>query len=258
MLITETELNKLIKKALKILRKNYSCPGEDGLSYKSLKKETALHFLEIAKKFNEIIKGEGKFSEPRAVKIIDAHKNVRTIYVYNIYDRVIQQCVRLLINSTVKSKISDRVLSHKTGFDLTKKIKELLYSSENIESVLRLDIANYYSSINKEILYEMLLNIGISEVLVSTIRSSFDHCEDGIPTGNCLSPMLSDFYLTPIDSLFERDYVRFSDDMFFAMEDSRAVDTFIGKITPVLEGLKLKANKSKQQIITDRNIKNIL
>ncbi len=258
MIFTETELNNLIKKAIKILRKNYSCPGEDGLSYKSLKNEPTLHFSAIRKRFIEITKGENKFLKPKAVNIVDAHKKERTIYVYNIYDRIIQQCVRLLISSSVKSKMSDKVLSHKTGIDLKKKIKELLYASEDTELVLRLDIQNYYSSINKEILYGMLINIGVSEVLVSITRASFSHCEDGIPTGNCLSPILSDFYLTPIDLLFENGYTRFSDDMFFTIKNLVEVNEIFDKVTPILTNLKLKINESKQQIIRDKNIENIL
>jgi hypothetical protein len=154
--------------------------------------------------------------------------------------------------------MSDKVLSHKTGIDLKKKIKELLYASEDTELVLRLDIQNYYSSINKEILYGMLINIGVSEVLVSITRASFSHCEDGIPTGNCLSPILSDFYLTPIDLLFENGYTRFSDDMFFTIKNLVEVNEIFDKVTPILTNLKLKINESKQQIIRDKNIENIL
>lgn len=258
MTIAETELNKLIKKALGILRKNYSCPGEDGVSYKSIKKEYLFHISEITKRFEDILNGKRQFSKPRGVEIIDAHKKERLIYVYNIYDRIIQQCVKLLINSIVKSRISEKVLSHKTGIDVNVKIKEFLYASENIESVLRLDVENYSSNIDKEILFEMLTSIGVSKVLVSTIKASFLHCENGIPAGNCLSALLSDFYLSPIDLLFENGYARFSDDMFFAIKHSEEVNAIMDKITPVLTNLKLKINKSKQEIITDRNIENIL
>jgi len=258
MTITETEKIKLVRKALRILRKNYGCPGEDGISYKLIKKEPLFHFSEITKKFEEILNGEKQFSKPRKIDIIDAHRRERTIYVYNIYDRIIQQCIRLLINSIVKSNISEKVLSHKKGIDLSKKVKELLYASENVNVILRLDIENYYLSINKKILFEMLLNIGISKVLVSTIEASFLHCEQGIPVGNCLSPILSDFYLMSIDSLFEKDYARFSDDMFFSIKHSRDADLFIEKITSTLANLHLRLNESKTLLIYDRNIEGIL
>lgn len=242
MTISETELNKLIKKALKILRKNYSCPGPDNISYKLIKKEPLLHFSNIAKMFEQVVVGEEQFSIPRQVKIIDAFKKERIVYVYNIYDRVLQQCIKLLIESTCYSVLSKSVLSHRRGVNINNEFKKL-YLSPNF-NLLEFDIKDFFSSINKEILFNKLLTIGVSQSLVRSIKKSFFHSQNGIPAGNCLSPLLSDIYLLQFDENIMHPFVRFNDDYFINIRTDNML-LFMKNIVKLLKSIELEINPSK-------------
>lgn len=247
-MFSEEELNKLIKRAIKILRKNYSCPGSDGISYKMIKEEPSLHYPMIIKRIMEITFCEGQFLYPKEVKIIDYFKKERIIYVYNIYDRIIQQCIRLIIQQKCNSYLSQNVLSYRRGIKIVKRKESFINESLiNKNDLLELDIKHFYMSIDKEILYKKLEEINISNCIINLIKKSFLHCEVGIPTGHCLSPILSNLYLTQVDVLINTPFLRFSDDYIVNLTGENPL-LFIKNIEKVLREINLEINLTKSKL----------
>lgn len=245
MMVSEIELNKLIKKAVKILRKNYGCPGSDGISYKMIKEEPSLHYSIITKKIMEIVFGEGQFSFPREVKIIDYFKHERIIYVYNIYDRIVQECIKLNIQQKCNSFLSENVLSYKRGINVAQR-KECFINESKVhaDDILEFDIKHFFMSIDKDILYRKLEEINVSNCIINLIKKSFSHCKDGIPTGHCLSPLLSNLYLSQVDTIIDKPFLRYCDDFIVNLKGEDAL-IFIENIKRALREINLEINLTK-------------
>lgn len=245
LLNTYQDITKLIRKAIKISKRNYGCPGVDGIAYRNLKSDTAFHLKKIENVFYNYLDN----ARPRQISIKESDLKIRNVFVYSIYDRIAQQCVKILISKKINNNISNNVLSNKRGIDFEKIIKNLLSGSQCGKMVLKIDIENYYYSIKKELLYELLLKANIEHELVIAVKNSFSHCENGIPPGNVLSPMLASFYLKKIDDFIGNNFIRFGDDIYIFINSISEVKEVIKDISVQLESLYLRINEDKIKIV---------
>jgi len=212
----------------------------DGVSYRDIKRSRLHHFLKIQEMWNENIMGT-----PHYMSIYESEIKRRNVYVYNIYDRIIQQCIKIFIEPIINKEISDNVLSNKKGIDFEKIVSNLLVTSHIKKPILKIDIENYYASINCEKLIIMLHEIGIDKSIVLKIQASISHCENGLPPGNCLSPLLANFYLTPIDKVLNDNYVRFGDDIYIFLDAIIEAGSIMNKMEVLLHEMGMKINQSK-------------
>ena len=106
---------QIYKKAIKILKRNYGCPGKDGLRLSEIKKDYFTH-LDILQELiysGEIFKQKNFYR----TQITDYTGQKRNIFVYNIYTRWYQQCIRILIEKEISHLIHPYVYSYKRNFN---------------------------------------------------------------------------------------------------------------------------------------------
>lgn len=109
---------------------------------------------------------------------------------------------------------------------------------------------------DRRYLYDRLLaNTSIKQGMLNKIDLCLSHISNGLPPGNVLSPLLSNYYLTEIDNMFESEYARFSDDMFFAINSENEKDAIIHKVSDKLAAINLSINFEKTVLSDAKNFK---
>lgn len=243
----------LLKKAFRNLRRNYGCPGNDGVSIKDVKKNYSDY--EDAT-WNSLKKYEYTFeTNPKRVTINDKN-NERVFFVYNVVERWVQQFLKLQIEPSIDSVLSEYVYAYRRGKSDIDSYRYILKNDPKF--ILRVDIKNYFGFIDKEKLFIMLRELDIESNLLNITQKSFEHCKEGLPPGHVISCMLSNFYLKDFDSKFPENYTRYSDDMMFACQTRIQVYKTLSVIKKLLKAHGLYLNRKKTKVISKPTLENLL
>lgn len=244
----------ILKKAFKILRRNYACPGHDGLTMQTVKSNYVSHSAIVSSAISSGNTTIMHCYEKR--NIIDYKGNNRPIFVYSIYARWIQEYLKILL----ESRIAEYIQPYVFGFRRSKKDNDIFeyILKFNPIRVLYVDIKSYYSSINIKSLKRMLENMNIDALTIQLVSIAIQNDESSLPAGNALSPLLANAYLTTFDCLFPNGYARFADDMyFFGINNAIESNSLLLKIKDELLKLHLYLNETKTRKITTPNKNNI-
>lgn len=244
----------LLKRAFRILKRNYGCPGNDRISIKDIKRNY-IHYENIVwenlKEYNYNFE-----KQPKRTVIIDYLGNKRVIFVYNIIERWIQQFIKLQIESVIDASLSEHVYAYRRGKNYVDSYNYILKNNPNF--ILRTDIKNYFESINKEKLFILLKELGINNNLLRITKESLEHCTTGLPPGHVLSCLLSNLYLKDFDSNFPQYYVRYSDDMMFALKTRLGIYRTMWIVSKLLRVQRLRLNHKKTRIIHNPTFRKLL
>lgn len=243
-----------INKAFRILRRNYGCPGNDSLSIKEIKESYDAYT-------NILLENLDNFSydfeeTPKSLLIHDLSDRERKIFVYNVLERWVQHYIKLQIVPLIESVLSEYVYAYRRGKTDTESYKYILRS--NPKFVLRLDIRDYFRSIDRSCLFGLLEGIGVDEKLMRLTQNSLNHCNSGLPAGHVLSCTLSNLYLKDFDYKFPKNYTRYSDDMMFALHSKKDVHETIMSVSRLLLDYNLRLNTNKTRVVTDPILEKLL
>lgn len=247
------ELEKILRKAFTILRRNYGCPGNDGISIQIIKSDFNNHLNYI---IDQVENNKFKFEEsPKKTTITDYLGKPRTIVVYNVYERWVQEYIRMVSQDSINAFLSNHVYGYRRNKKDVEAYNYILESSPQF--VLRLDIFKFFDSINQKILFLMMEETELGLEIVNLMKQSFASYPSGLPQGHVMSPLLSNFYLYKFDSNFLEGYTRYADDMIFRIEKPENVASLIKKVTKLLEIINLKLNIKKTIIIKHPTLENL-
>lgn len=246
-------IEKYLNQAFRIIRRNYGCPGSDGISIKTIKKNYFIHKSYL----NKLLScDEYTFGVPKEVIIQDYLEKRRNIFVYNVYDRWVQESIKLSIMPVMQEVIPAYVYGNIKKRTSMSAAEFIIDNSPNL--VLKLDVSAFFQNINRDILIHQISILDIPTETIDLIRASFSHTPFGLPPGNCLSPLLSDLYLQPIDYYFNKSYIRYADDMTFLLSTEHDQVSIIADVKNILSELGLSLNDSKTRLIYSPNIEDLL
>ena len=123
--------------------------------------------------------------------------------------------------------------------------------------ILKIDVANFFGSLNQHTLINVLNDAGYPKPLSSrleAILTSFtgERSSRGILQGMYPSDLLGNFYLAPVDR-FLSDYpvpsARYVDDLYIFLESVDAADQLLRQLIPVLRSYDLVLNEAKSVIM---------
>lgn len=156
----------------------------------------------------------------------------RKLGMIAIRDKIVQQAIRTIIEPRYDRIFVGNSYGYRPGKGATKAIKRVLAECKNkkYKYVLRLDIDNFFDTIDHFLLRRRLVGTGTEEELARLImlcmqmgkvkqksREWID-TEFGTPQGAILSPLLSNLYLHSFDQFAisrHLPYVRYADDFLF-------------------------------------------
>ena len=128
---------------------------------------------------------------------------------------------------------------------------------ERIQYILKLDIADYFGSLNLHVLVNTLGDAGFPKAYwtrLEALLTSFtgQRSSRGILQGIYPSDLFGNFYLAPIDRLIADmgfKSARYVDDLYIFVESVEHADRFLRQLIPTLRSYDLSLNESKCRII---------
>ncbi len=130
-------------------------------------------------------------------------------------------------------------------------------NNPSVNYVLKIDIANYFSSINLHILINVLNDSGFDKVYSSRLEAvltSFtgERSSRGILQGIYPSDLFGNFYMAPIDRFLKDMDVpssRYVDDLYLFVESVDHADRILRGLIPALRSYDLSLNENKCKIM---------
>ena len=123
--------------------------------------------------------------------------------------------------------------------------------------IIKLDIANFFGSINLHTLDHVMKDAGYSDSFASRLENLLigftgDRSSRGLLQGIFPSDLLGNFYLTPVDRFLEEQDVlsaRYVDDIYIFVESVDAAGKILRKLVPYLRSYDLSINEAKSRIM---------
>ena len=246
--------------AWNIVKAKGSAGGIDGITIQGFEKEKR---KQIPMLIEELKSGTWKpypYLEIEIPKSKDPAEK-RKLGMIAIRDKIVQQAIRSIIEPRYDRIFVGNSYGYRPGKGATKAIRRVLSECKNkkYKYVLRLDIDNFFDTIDHFLLRRRLASTGTEEELIRLImlcmqmgkvkqksREWID-TEFGTPQGAILSPLLSNLYLHSFDQFAisrHLPYIRYADDFLFLCESKEQAQELAEKTEQYLiEKLKLSLNK---------------
>ena len=200
---------------------------------------------------------------------------LRKAMVGTFMDRLLYMAAVSQIGSLIDSHLSQYVYSARFNTDETKnglivqgveqwtKMNYLIskwVTDSNEGCLVKLDLLNYYDTINKNILGRLLNEIAQTDndkacvKLLGTLLEGFADKEvtHGIPQNSDASSLLATFYVSHVDEFIlskALHYCRFMDDMYFVAKDIYEARVLLQAIEKHLRQIDLSLNAQKIQFV---------
>ena len=188
--------------------------------------------------------------------------NKRKINAPSLALKIVQRWV--LENILYKIKTSQ----YSYGFTKGKrKGSPLVYCAEKHKNnlyVLKLDLKNFYPSINREKVFYAFSNIGYNAD-VSNLLTNICVVDDELPQGAVTSPYLANLISRKLDLRIagycnKRNivYTRYADDLTFSSDDRELLRKIYGMVEKIVEDEGFCLNQKKTVFMTPKNHKEVL
>lgn len=204
----------------------------------------------------------GKFvPQPyQEIKIPKGEGEYRSLGLMTVRDKIVQQAAREVLEPILDRMFLDVSYGYRKDKGTARAIGRVnhLITNEKREWLVRCDIDSYFDTINHDRLMTMLgkriddkpfldlVRVWISMGKIDG-RQRWKDSRLGIPQGGVISPLLSNFYLNPLDHFAvgrKLGYVRYADDFLVLCRGREEADNALTAISGFLQDkLKLKLNE---------------
>jgi hypothetical protein len=179
---------------------------------------------------------------PYTEKTYANHKD-RKISISCVDDKIIQTALsECLIRAYTPTRSTHGFVPKRSIFTAKKSLDTAL--SNGVSEYAKVDIRHFYDSIDGKILFRKIELTVMDVKLLSLVELLINAHSPGISTGSCLSPTLSNLYLSDFDREIEDKSVFFSryvDDMLVAPVSN--IELIKAKLAEV--GLEINTDKSR-------------
>lgn len=234
--------------------------GIDGITILEFEKEKR---KEIPKLAEELKNGTWK-PQPYLEIEVAKTKNpdeIRRLGMSSVRDKIVQQAIKAIIEPRYEKIFLGNSYGYRPGKGAVKAIRRLLAECHKTQYnyVLRLDIDNFFDTIDHEILQKRLLATGTDNEIVRLIMlcvqmgkvkqnsRTWIESDTGTPQGAVLSPIISNLYLHSFDQFAVSrgvPYIRYADDFLFLCETKEKAEEILLRTEEHLkEKLRLSLNQ---------------
>lgn len=178
----------------------------------------------------------------------------RKIFVLPYRDRIIHHAILQIIGDMfVKNLTKDSYSCIKLrGIHCAKRnVEKALKDKVRSRYCLKIDVTQFYPSVDREILKSLLLRKIKDQRLLKLLFEIIDSAE-GLPIGNYLSQYLGNFYLSPLDHYIKEELkawfmARYCDDIIIFSDNKSYLHEILHKMRVFLwDRLKLKVKGNYQ------------
>jgi RNA-directed DNA polymerase len=264
----------ILQHAYRLVRANGGAPGIDGETFQFI--ETGEGEAKFVAKLQQELREKSYRAQPvRRVYIPKADGKSRPLGIPTIRDRCAQMAVKLVIEPIFEADFEDCSYGFRPKRDAhqaVQAVRQALYNAHPY--VLDADLQQYFDTIAHDKLMQMIaerisdrhiLN-WIKQWLIAAVveqdqegKRRTHKPKRGTPQGGVISPLLANVYLNLFDRMFRSycrstglaaELVRYADDFVILMRGR--VDGTRKKVEQMLEGMALKLNQDKTQVLDAR------
>lgn len=246
----------LLYEAWATVKTKNSSGGIDGMSIKDFDADSDKHLTEI---LVELKAGKWTPFPYMGISIPKKKNEKREIGLLSIKDKIVQTAIKILVEPRFERLFLSSSYGYRPGKGHNKAVKRTMQECQNKKRnwVVKLDIDNYFDSIDHDILAPRLHSLISDEEIVRLImlcikmgrvnkNMKWQEIKTGVPQGAVISPVISNFYLHPFDQFVQTlpcVYVRYADDFVMVCNTRDEADTLLERAGKFLsERLKLNLN----------------
>lgn len=234
--------------AWKAVKSKNAFGGIDGITLASFEDNLQMHLSEL---LSELKAGTWAPEPYLSIEIPKKKNEVRKLGLLSVKDKIVQYAIKTLIEPLFENVFVDNSYGYRPNKGHTKAVRRALSESMKKKNswVLRLDIDNYFDTINHHLLAARLHTLIPDEEIVRLIMLSvqmgvvnkhlkWNDSQEGVPQGAILSPLLSNFYLNPFDKYVLtlcRSYVRYADDFCLMCETHTQAKLLLNQLSVYLK-----------------------
>lgn len=201
-----------------------------------------------------------KTSEYKDFEIIYPKKRIISRLPY-YPDRIVHHSLALVLKPIFYKLFTADTYSCIEGRGVRKasyKLRKSLLDKEGTKYCLKIDIKQFYPSVNNNILKELLRRKLKDEKVLKLLFEIIDS-KEGLPLGNYLSQLLSNFYLSYFDHFVKEQlkvkyYFRYADDMIFLSDNKEDLHRIFKDAQEYLTSLKLEIKSNYRVFPTNLGI----
>ena len=194
--------------------------GTDNLTIKDIGRLTP---EEVVDKVRYILTGSKHGYRPRPVRRVEIPKpngDMRPLGIPCIWDRLIQQCIKQILEPICEAKFSE----HSYGFRPNRSVEHAIAETyrrlqrSNLHFVVEFDIKGFFDNVNHQKLLHQMYALGIQDevskskvkrILKAPIRMLDEkllYPRKGTPQGGIISPLLANIVLNELDHWIENNW----------------------------------------------------
>lgn len=246
--------------AWSLIRSKGAAGGIDGVGIEAFHKARHSEIPRLAK---ELRQGTWKPQPYMEIEVAKAKHpdEMRRLGMTAMRDKVVQQAIKQLIEPRLERQFRSCSYGYRPGKGAVKAIRRVLAECRKQQAkwILRLDIDNFFDTIDHTILQQRLSATGLEEEMIRLVMlcvqmgrvrgngGEWVESPMGVPQGAILSPLLSNLYLNTFDQFAESQglpYIRYADDfLFICPSEETARDTLERIETHLHDKLHLALNQ---------------
>jgi len=251
--------------AWNVVKQKGSSGGIDGMSVDIFDGQSDIFLTEIRQ---SLLSGTWQPEPYMKISIPKNENEQRTLGLLSIKDKIVQQAIKMLVEPRFENTFVSNSYGYRPGKGHGKAVRfaRSCFQNKKMNFVLRLDIDNYFDTIDHQILFKRIYpQIADDEVFrlvqlcvkMGAVNRQMKWSESsmGVPQGAVLSPLLANFYLHPFDQfVLTRTgmYVRYADDFLILCETQEQTDKLLQECSAFLQDrLKLKLNAPAITSVTE-------
>lgn len=234
--------------AWKAIKSKNASGGIDGITLACFEDNLQTYISELS---NDLKAGTWSPEPYLSIEIPKKKSEVRKLGLLSVKDKIVQYAIKTLVEPLFENIFMDSSYGYRPNKGHTKAVRRALSEccKKKNKWVLRLDIDNYFDTINHHLLAARLHALIPDEEIVRLIMLSVQmgivnkHLKwsdnlEGVPQGAILSPLLSNFYLHPFDKYVQtltRSYVRYADDFCLMCETHELAKSWLKQLSVYLQ-----------------------
>jgi RNA-directed DNA polymerase len=215
-----------LRAAYEMAKQNDGAPGTDGVTFEVIEAEGVEVFLDQLRE--ELVQRCYRPQRPRKVGIPKAGGNVRQLSIPSIRDRVVQGALKLILEPIFEADFQPGSYGYrpkKSAHEAVRRVSEAILQGKTY--VVDLDLKAYFDTVRHHIVLAKVARRVRDDAVLWLLRVILKASgRQGVPQGGVISPLLSNVYLTEVDTMLERakavtrehqwtrvEYARFADDL---------------------------------------------